>query len=658
MHEKQYLTIWFLFFIVSCSKPTTVLENALVLAEKNRGELEKVLTHYSTFPEDSLKFKAACFLIENMPLHYSYEGESVDYYYSEISKLHKKRDSSASTIIKKINDLNAELISSVDNMSVVYDIQSIEAEYLISHIDAAFESRNYPWNKDVSFEDFCEYVLPYRISDEPISEWLPTYRAYVKNIADSIYYETNSYYDFISQLIKRLSTPSWWIERCNHAIDLPPDFYINIKFGTCYELAAWGTYTFKALGIPIFWDYTPNWANRSLSHHWNGVMVDNVYYPFQFLDLDAFGDHMIGYPHRNLPKTFRKMYSYQAESLKAQYDENDIPELFNNVFIRDVSGVYTNRYSPSFVDLVIAVDFPPKEYSGIAYLMVFNNQEWVPVGWGNYNNSSITFMKTGIGSCYLAAYYHNNQFTPISYPFTIDKEKHVKKRIPHKETLVSHVVLKRKYPFFMQYAAEEILKRIPGGKLQIANKLDFSDAIDIHVFDSIETMGYQVVKLNTPVKKRYFRYLSPPQSFVYIAEINVYDDNINKLTGKVIGTNGSYNNNEGYDKFTVFDGDPFTYFDAPQPTGCWVGLDFEKGVEISQIALLPVNDDNHIVENELYELYYFNKEWISLGKRAGDHNFYLEYNNVPENALLLLRNHTKGKEERIFTYENGEQIWW
>ena len=36
----------------------------------------------------------------------------------------------------------------------------------------------------------------------------------------------------------------------------------------------------------------------------------------------------------------------------------------------------------------------------------------------------------------------------------------------------------------------------------------------------------------------------------------------------------------------------------------------------------------------------------------------LYVDNVPTNALLLLRNHTKGKEERIFTYENGEQVWW
>ena len=108
----------------------------------------------------------------------------------------------------------------------------------------------------------------------------------------------------------------------------------------------------------------------------------------------------------------------------------------------------------------------------------------------------------------------------------------------------------------------------------------------------------------------------------------------------------------------MFDGDPFTYFDAPRPDGCWVGLDFGKEVEISKIALLPVNDDNHIAENELYELYYFDGEWVSLGRKTGDHNFYLQYDNVPENSLLLLRNHTKGREERIFTYENGKQVWW
>jgi hypothetical protein len=48
-----------------------------------------------------------------------------------------------------------------------------------------------------------------------------------------------------------------------------------------------------------------------------------------------------------------------------------------------------------------------------------------------------------------------------------------------------------------------------------------------------------------------------------------------------------------------------------------------------------------------------------LGRQVGSRKTQeLVYHNVPSGALLLLRNLTKGKEERIFTYENGEQVWW
>lgn len=47
------------------------LEVALRAAKSNRSELEKVLHHYQRTPDDSLKYKAARYLIENMPF-YSY----------------------------------------------------------------------------------------------------------------------------------------------------------------------------------------------------------------------------------------------------------------------------------------------------------------------------------------------------------------------------------------------------------------------------------------------------------------------------------------------------------------------------------------------------------------------------------------------------------
>ena len=54
------------------------------------------------------------------------------------------------------------------------------------------------------------------------------------------------------------------------------------------------------------------------------------------------------------------------------------------------------------------------------------------------------------------------------------------------------------------------------------------------------------------------------------------------------------------------------------------------------------------------------REWISLGKQTGGSREIqkLTYCSVPSNALYLLRNLTKGVEERIFTYENNNQKWW
>ncbi|MGV8139590.1 MAG: hypothetical protein AB2L20_30710 [Mangrovibacterium sp.] len=57
------------FFISACSRHSPEMEEVLQLAGDNRGELEKVLKHYAL--GDSLKYRAAEFLIMNMPGKYS-----------------------------------------------------------------------------------------------------------------------------------------------------------------------------------------------------------------------------------------------------------------------------------------------------------------------------------------------------------------------------------------------------------------------------------------------------------------------------------------------------------------------------------------------------------------------------------------------------------
>lgn len=80
----RYLFLFVLLCACSCS--FSPLEEALVLAGENRKELEKVLEHYSQNPVDSVKWQAACFLIENMPGHYTVEGGLIDVYRNRIDR--------------------------------------------------------------------------------------------------------------------------------------------------------------------------------------------------------------------------------------------------------------------------------------------------------------------------------------------------------------------------------------------------------------------------------------------------------------------------------------------------------------------------------------------------------------------------------------------
>ena len=69
-------------------------------------------------------------------------------------------------------------------------------------------------------------------------------------------------------------------------------------------------------------------------------------------------------------------------------------------------------------------------------------------------------------------------------------------------------------------------------------------------------------------------------------------------------------------------------------------------------------DNKHFIEQgKNYELFYWDNEWVSLGQTIAD-SYILEYPNVPSNALYWLHCVDETKDERIFTYENGKQVFW
>ena len=134
---KATFNFLFLVLLFSCqSSEEKQLEKVLTLSGNNRPELEKVLEHYKENEADSLKLRAAKFLIMNMPGHQSYIGKDIEEYYVEAEKI----IFSDRKIDEQVNELNNLLLEfPSDDFEFKEDYSVIKASYLIQSIDAAFD---------------------------------------------------------------------------------------------------------------------------------------------------------------------------------------------------------------------------------------------------------------------------------------------------------------------------------------------------------------------------------------------------------------------------------------------------------------------------------------------------------------------------------------
>ena len=254
---------------------------------------------------------------------------------------------------------------------------------------------------------------------------------------------------------------------------------------------------------------------------------------------------------------------------------------------------------------------------------------------------------------YLPVYFDHGRICAARSPFIFTKHEEVH-WLEADTVQRQSLTLYRKHPLFNRFWIE----RMKGGRFQGANHPDFSDTITLHTISDFPEIVYNEVIFDPPCQYRFYRYLSPPDGYCNMAELEFYGSNGEKINGAMIGTPGSYNNNpeRTYDK--AFDGDVLTFFDAVEPNDAWTGMDFTKKTALTKIRYLPRNDDNNVVPGQVYELFYFEgQDWRSLGRKVAVEDV-LYYDNAPLNALFLLRNLSKGIEERIFTYENDEQVWW
>lgn len=600
----------FVFVLWQCSTPdgSGKLERALRAAGNNRPELEKVLAHYAAHPEDSLKWRAVCFLIENMPGHYTVESDVLQAFRKRVDR------DTAPYFSRKAFDV---LISSIPEFNAgarkMEDVRHITADYLIRHIDASFELYDrFPWYEEVPLDDFFRYVLPYRIGYERLDLWRDSIKPVLPDryrIASDIQYDCKEARKYL-ELGFDLNL---------HFTDTLVDQLYQKIANECRYLNMKHLLRDRVAGIPSVLDYFPHYPNRNGLHYW-------------IADMDARkrNPYIEGAAKSKPAKVFRE--TFESHEVPVPVEGEYIPELFLNPFLEDVTDEYLYT-ADVHVPAAFALEGKPRH----AYLCVFNNLDWRPTAIGIWENGKARFEKMGKGIVYLPVYYEGDKKRAFHYPFVLTVGGEVEFLIPDEDDRMP-LRLERKYPYDgIQYSFSDALTHAAVAVSDIPMETGFDT---VAFFPSQNHYYFSVTLPDTLPASPYWEIRVSENS--YFAEVFFYDAEGVKIMPDSVFTASR-----------AFDGNILT-----NDLSSKVAVGFNEPARISRIVCLPRSDGNGVYPENVYELFYFAAGgWQSLGRKKAE-DYFLDYENIPRGGLYWLRNLTTGVEERIFTYRNGMIRFW
>lgn len=388
--------------------PATV-ETVLRKAGKNRAELEKTVA-WCKAQKDTLKLRAAYFLIANMDIHYS-----ANYYWAD--KNGKRLDYNESNYTDFASALAAfETIKNryfgIHPVSYSYnDIDSIKADYLIDNIERAFKAWKNPWARDIPFDYFCEYILPYRVSVEPLQNWRGHYAERFQWIGDSLQGKTTS--DalpcFAADFKKWFSNTYGSEKRKEPLPRLGALQLLSRKKGACEDISALVAFMLRSQGFPVSMDEVSYWATSTGRHYFNTVF-DTAMSPIPLYDISTavFSNHKF---EREPAKVIRVTYAKQPGVLASFENKDHIPP----GFMRTLNYIdVTSKYWETG-DLGCRL-FSKNMKPSVAYACVFNGMKWHPTWWGKVNADSVVFTSVCKGAVFVPAYYRQGKPEYAGYP--------------------------------------------------------------------------------------------------------------------------------------------------------------------------------------------------------------------------------------------------
>ncbi len=662
------VSVYLLSSILFCSchfNRNKQLEEALSLSSTNRIELEKVISHYQKKP---LKQKAAIFLIENMPQYYSVsqnEDEKLGDLYNRHEAISQKynweRPKEWELEIDSLTDENRSryfLSSKIEK-----DIETIKADWLIRQIDLAFEAwQKNAYTKNLPFETFCNFILPYRfkngiILDDSREKYYKKYGSLFQDSSRTFIEATDSllylYKDIFFNYYHGASIPIHSVKTLE-----------KIKYGQCSDKSWHNSLLLASMGMAVCTDFVPARGNRNNPHTWNTLIVNNEAYPFEPFWNDDKWNYKVIFNNKaydkawgkfRLPKVYRQTFSVnrQGPLFDKQVKRKEIPALFRNPRLMDVSYQYFDTANIT-IPLPPSVD-PEEQY---AYICVYGYRDWIPVQWGKINDKQVSFKGMGKDIVYIAGLYKHGHIKPICNPFYLSDQGEITYLHPSGQ---KGDIYTRSIGCFWETedkvkALHPLIGSVITGIRKDGNQID-----TLGIMGDLTDMWENHIEVDSPHKYKSIE-IEMPSDTLSLCEIAFFTKDNNSETRRITNVTLEtevipINKQESISMLT----------DNRSATGL-KAICKKKGTKrirfnmpenyITGIDYMPYTVSRMRPDCK-YKLYYWDIGWLPFNEQKGNNDI-LIFKDVPMGTLYRIENDSfqlQKNMERIFMYENGIIRW-
>ena len=592
----------------------------------------------------------AKYILDNIVSHFglttSEYGVYLDYFTSW-----QNTDKNVSELMDSINRSHA--YNSNHILSTSLDIETVDKKQLWQYIQDMQAILNSPiCNKYRTQKVILDHMIPYRVANEPLNlNWREEAEEYIKDFKDSVMSDIDRPIPEIANTAMRYwnRKPFKWTDGLPHEGSLGVKG-LWIKGGNCKDFGIGATYLMRYFGIPSGIDFLFGRENEGTAHYWPFIIDENGDTFFATQDIPNWNPAK----EMDLPasKIYRQTFSTHSLIDGIEINTEHVHPTFKNTHIIDVTAAYRDVFT-------IAINIPcaASKHEAIAYICNTARDVWTPVGIGTLKKGVVEFkdIASSSNACMITIM-EGDKMRPLTRPFVVDETGNLNFFSQIGRTMKAHIYCK--YPLSAQNG--DVVDRMIGGRIEAANRKDFKDAEILYTVTSSPKRKITRVSVYPNKAYRYVRYIGSDSTYCNIAELEIYENGQHQniaLGCQVFGTEGDRTGKGTHLFSNVFDGDLYTSFDYKYPSGGWSAVDLIKPRSITELAYSPRNRDNYIRTGDMYELFYWNdvcNKWESLGRTVAQSDE-LVYD-IPEGALLFLKNHSRGVNERVFEYDSKQDI--